>query len=78
MVDRMKVNVDTTTMPSEKKAITWSQFHQHFTYEIFVQKSFWQLFSSYMCAEKAAKTMFVRKICTENVDEIDTWDQLKN
>jgi hypothetical protein len=24
------------------------QFHQHFTCEFFVQKSFWQLFSSYM------------------------------
>ncbi len=33
--------------------------------------SFWQLFSSYMYILKAAKTMFVRKICTFNVDEID-------
>ncbi len=49
-----------------------SQFHQHFTYEKFVRALFRQLFSSYMCVEKAAKTMFVRKICTWNVDEIDT------
>ncbi len=26
-----------------------------------------------MQLEKAAKTTFVRKICTFNVDEIDTW-----
>jgi len=29
-------------------------------------------FSSYMYVEKAAETTFVRKISTENVDEIDT------
>jgi hypothetical protein len=40
-----------------------------------VQTSFWQLFSSYMYVVKAAKTMFVRKICMFNIDEIDTWAQ---
>ncbi len=33
--------------------------------------SFWQLFSSYMYIVKAAKTTFLQKICTFNVDEID-------
>jgi len=32
---------------------------------------FWQLFSSYMYVEKAAKMRLVQKICTYNVDEID-------
>ncbi len=41
-----------------------SQFHQHFTYELFVQTLFWQLFSSYMYVEKAARTTLVQKICT--------------
>jgi len=41
-----------------------SQFHQHFSNKFFVPTSFWQLFSSYMYIEKAAKTIFVRKICT--------------
>jgi len=27
---------------------TYGQFHQHFTYKLFVQTSFWQLFSSYI------------------------------
>ncbi len=40
------------------------QFHQHFTYEFFVRMLFWQLFSSYMYIEKAAKTTFIQKICT--------------
>ncbi len=34
---------------------------------------FGSFFSSYMYIEKAAKTTLVRKICTYNVDEIDTW-----
>jgi hypothetical protein len=38
------------------------QFHQHFTRQIFVQTSFWQLFSSYMYIDKAAETTFVRKM----------------
>ncbi len=50
-----------------------SQFHQHFMYEFFVQTLYWQLFSSYMYIEKAAELTFVQKICTENIDEIDTW-----
>jgi len=37
-----------------------------------VQTLLRQLFSSYMYVVKAAKTTFVRKICTFNVDEIDT------
>jgi hypothetical protein len=36
----------------------------------------WQLFSSYMYIEKAAESTFVQKICTQNVDEIDTWCNL--
>jgi len=28
-----------------------------------------------MYVEKAAKTMFVQRICTFNVDEIDTWER---
>ncbi len=31
---------------------------------VFCTNVVWQLFSSYMYIEKAAKTMFVRKICT--------------
>jgi hypothetical protein len=37
----------------------------------FVPTSFWQLFSSYMYVEKAAKMTFVRKRREFNVDEID-------
>jgi hypothetical protein len=39
--------------------------------EFFVQTLFRQLFSSYMYVVKAAKTMFVRKMCAYNVDEIE-------
>jgi len=56
---------------SQKIISSRCQFHQHFTYEFSVQALFQQLFSSYMYVEKAAKTTFIRKICTENVDEID-------
>jgi len=41
-------------------------------YLFFIRTSFWQLFSSYMYVEKAAKTTFIRKICVYKVDEIDT------
>ncbi len=41
---------------------------ENFLYE----RWFWQLFSSYMYVVKAAKMTFVRKICTFNVDEINT------
>ncbi len=51
------------------------QFHQHFMRKFFVQMLFQQLFYRYMYVEKAAKTMFVRKICAQNVDEIDTRGQ---
>jgi len=47
------------------------QFHQHFMRKFFEQTLFWQLFSSCMYVEKAAETMFVQKICTKNVDEIE-------
>jgi len=47
------------------------QFHQRLEHAYFVRTSFWQFFSSYMYVVKAAKTMFVRKICMFNVDEID-------
>ncbi len=40
---------------------------KHFSYE----RHFGSFFSSYMYVVKAAKTMFVRKICTFNIDEID-------
>jgi len=33
---------------SGKTLIARSQFHQHFMCAFFIQKSFWQLFSSYM------------------------------
>ncbi len=46
---------------------TDSQFHKRYTHKFFVQ-----LFSSYMYIVKAAKTTFIREICTFNVDEIDT------
>jgi len=42
--------------------------HTNFSYE----RCFSSFFSSYMYVVKAAETMFVRKICTFNVDEIDT------
>jgi len=54
------------------KSLTRGQFHQRYAREFFVQKSFQQLFSSYMYLEKAAKTMFIWKICAYNVYEIDT------
>jgi len=38
------------------------QFHQHFTCKFFVRMLFRQLFCSYMHVEKAAETMFVRKM----------------
>jgi len=47
------------------------QFHQHFTCEFFVRTSFHQLFPCKCNYRKADETMFVQKICTYNVDEID-------
>jgi len=47
------------------------QFLQRFAREFFIRTLFWQLFSCYMYIEKAAKTTFVQKINTSNVDEID-------
>ncbi len=44
--------------------VTYGQFHQHFTHKVFAQMLFWQLFSSYMYEEKAAKMTFIWKICT--------------
>ncbi len=41
--------------------------------EFFIRMLLWQLFSSYMYLVKAAEMMFVWKIYTFNVDEIDTW-----
>jgi len=46
---------------SGKRKSSYSQFHQHFTYEFFIGTSFWQLFSSYMYIEKTAKITFVQK-----------------
>jgi len=43
--------------------------------EFFLSTLFWQLFSSYMYVIKAAKMTFVQKICTFNVDEIDTYKE---
>ncbi len=43
------------------KSLTRGQFHQRYAREFFVQKSFQQLFSSYMYLEKAAEKTFVRK-----------------
>jgi hypothetical protein len=50
------------------------QFLQHFTQNSFVVTSFQQLLFSYVHVhiEKAAKTTFVEKNCTSNVDEIDS------
>ncbi len=53
---------------------TCRQFHQRYEHKNFVRKSFWQLFSSYMYIEKAAKMMFVWKICAHYIDEIDIWE----
>jgi hypothetical protein len=50
----------------------WCQFHQHFHVQIFRTKVVSAAFTTNMQLEKAAKTTFVQKICTENVDEIDT------
>ncbi len=52
------------TITDDFDIATCRQFHQHFTCKFFVRTSFQQLFSSYMYLEKAAKTMFVQKICT--------------
>jgi len=46
------------------KQMYWCQFHQHFTYEFFVQ-IFWQ------SQNVTRKMTFVRKICLFNVNEID-------
>jgi len=45
-------------------------FHQQIYLQIFCTKV---VSAAYMYIEKAAKTTFVQKICTKNVDEIDTW-----
>jgi len=47
------------------------QFHQCFLRIFLYKRRFGSFFSSYVYVEKAAKTTFVRKICTFNVDEID-------
>ncbi len=52
------------------KLSTYRQFHQPYTRAFFVRTLFWQLFSSYIHIEKAAKTTFVHNICMYNVDEI--------
>jgi len=51
----------------------WCQFHQCYTRKFFIRTLFQQLFSSYVYIVKAARTTFVQKICTFNVDEIDYW-----
>ena len=56
----------------ERDRLTWCQFHQRYSCNFFVRKSFWKLFSSYMYVEKAAEMTFVQKICVNNIDEIDT------
>jgi len=45
--------------------------------QIFCTNIIWAAFSSYMYVVKAAKTTFVQKSCTFNIDEIDTW-QMSN
>ena len=50
----------------ERKSHYCRQFHQRYTRAFFVQ--------IFQQSQKITrKTMFVRKICTYNVDEIDTW-----
>jgi len=44
------------------------QFHQHFTYEFFVRTSFFYI---HVSRKSCQNVMFVPKICTFNVDEID-------
>jgi len=44
------------------------QFQQHFTYEFFVRTSF---FYVHVTRKSCQNVMFVRKICTFNLDEID-------
>jgi len=45
----------------------WCQFHQHFTRAFFVQKSFWQLFSSYVLAIKHFHTKNAHVKCWWNL-----------
>jgi len=47
------------------------QFHQCFMSDFFVHKSFRQLFSSYVRLCDFWPQNFVRKMCAQNVDEID-------
>ncbi len=57
---------------------TCSQFHQRFCERVFCTNVISAAFLVTCTVEKAAKMMFVRKICTFNVDEIDTWKQNKD
>ncbi len=52
--------------PTYTSKVICRQFHQHSTYE----RRFGSFF--YVYVTRAAKTTLVRKIRTENVDEIDT------
>ncbi len=64
-----KSKLDNKIFDNAKKSSC--QFHQHFMCKFFVRMLFWQLFSSYMNVEKAAKTTFIQKMYKQNVNEID-------
>jgi len=55
----------------------WSccQFHQHFTCAFFIQKSFWQLFSSYVSRKKLPKRLSHKKGRHKMLMKIDTLGQ---
>ncbi len=45
------------------------QFHQHFFTSAFFMKVYW---AAFLCLEFVFKRTFFRKMCAENVDEIDS------
>jgi len=55
-----------------KKCSTGKGLFWHFYVQIFCTNVVSAAFTMYMQLEKAAETTFVQKICTFNVDEIDT------
>jgi len=65
--EKLKVSLSQSKKSSRiacSEGKTFSQFHQHFAYEFFVQTLFLQLFSSYMYVEKAVETTFIQKMCS--------------
>jgi hypothetical protein len=52
----------------------WGRFHQHFTYSFYARRS--RKHKKILTTSLSSYTLgsYRHKSCTENVDEIDTWD----